>query len=152
MSDSGAVAIDEDISGPIDCFQQFWDGSRRERVEQLMVYQNVSSSLHRRLKENRRLKVPGSSPSGAIFYEAPSTAQDFPEPSSLWGSTLVPVLSNIKTATGCESNRQFSGDIPRWSYHNNNTGDGSFKTSSSCTLLLCCLLVALHQCSKPQTE
>ena len=42
-----------------------------------------------------------------IFFDARSTAQGLPEPSSLRGSTLhalVPVLSNIKTATGCESN------------------------------------------------
>ena len=34
-------------------------------------------------------EVPGSSPEWVpIFYEARSTAQGLPEPSSLWGSTL----------------------------------------------------------------
>ena len=53
-------------------------------------------------------EVPGSSPKWVlIFYEARSTAQGLPEPLSLRCSTLgIPVLSNIKTATGCESNRQ----------------------------------------------
>ena len=40
----------------------------------------------------------------SIFYGARSTAQDLPKPLSLY--YWVPVMSNIKTATGCESNRQ----------------------------------------------
>ena len=53
-------------------------------------------------------EVPGSSPEWVpIFYEARSTAHGLPEPSFLRGSTLgTRDLSNIKTATGCESNRQ----------------------------------------------
>ena len=46
---------------------------------------------------------PCSSPEWVtIFYEALSTAQGLPFRVVHW----VPVLSNIKTATGCESNRQ----------------------------------------------
>ena len=46
-----------------------------------------------------------------IFYEARSTAQGLPEPSSLRVVHWVPVLSNIKTATGCESNRQLQLEL-----------------------------------------
>ena len=47
-------------------------------------------------------EVPGSSPEWVpIFYEARSTAQGLPEPSSsLRGSTSVPEQLNIKAITG----------------------------------------------------
>ena len=47
-------------------------------------------------------EVPGSNPELVpIFYEARSTVQGLPEPSSFWGSTSVPEqLNNIKAVTG----------------------------------------------------
>ena len=46
-------------------------------------------------------EVPGSSPEWVpIFYEARSTAQGLPEPSSLRGSTSVPEQKSIKAVTG----------------------------------------------------
>ena len=44
---------------------------------------------------------PGSNRKwGPINYKASITAQDLPEPSSLWGSTSVPEQLNIKAVTG----------------------------------------------------
>ena len=45
-------------------------------------------------------EVPGSSPEWVpIFYEARSTAQGLPEPSSLWGSTLGTSPKNLGSVT-----------------------------------------------------
>ena len=52
-------------------------------------------------------EVPGSSPEWvSIFYEARSTAQGLPEPSSLWGSTLGTSPVEYQDSDWCELNKQ----------------------------------------------
>ena len=76
----------------------------------IVLFWSIGVSHHPEITTTVPHLVPGSSPEWVpIFYEARSTAQGSPEPSSLRGSTLgtSPVEhQDSDCRTGCESNRQ----------------------------------------------